>query len=98
MYCTKCGNKLRKTDKFCEKCGNNLNPQITNNNKTDPLNNKILFGAMGFLWPVAGLVLYIAEKDHEPELAKMAGLFALIRLPINFFIFIFYIFFILLSI
>ncbi len=93
MYCTKCGNKVSKSDKFCENCGNNLNPQsVIKQETSNPINanNKVLFGALGFISPVAGLVLYIANKDTEPEAAKMAGLFALIRIPINIIIYFFY--------
>ena len=96
MYCTKCGNKVSKNDKFCENCGNNLNPQpISNQEPTTPSNdnNKVLFGALGFISPAAGLVLYITNKDTNPEAAKMAGIFALLRIPINIIVWIFYIIF-----
>lgn len=29
MICSKCGQKVKKTDKFCSNCGNKLNPQHT---------------------------------------------------------------------
>jgi hypothetical protein len=92
MYCIKCGNKLGKDDKFCGKCGYNLN-QPTNPEPANGINNadhKVLFGVLGFISPIAGLVLYIATKDSEPEAAKTAGICALIRLPISIIMGIFY--------
>ena len=34
MFCSKCGNKVRNTDKFCPKCGNNLKTESTSEKET----------------------------------------------------------------
>ncbi len=60
---------------------NNLNPAV-------PVKEEYLFlwGLLGFFIPIAGFVLFLIWLKEKPKTAKSAGLGALIRTIITFFI------------
>ena len=97
--CLNCNNMAQDNVSFCPNCGsynliydNNQQyqnygqgpyPQNTysqNNVSTTP---SILWGIIGFLVPIAGLVLYIVWSKTSPNQAKAAGLGALISVIVS---------------
>ncbi len=99
MYCSNCGKEFGHDDKFCGNCGN-PNPKFTepvnevvksNSSFTDPNTEKILYGVVGFLAPVIGLILSLVTRKDKPEAAKVGLIVSIIRLAINF-IYLFFLF------
>ena len=76
-YCTNCGKEIDEKAVICVHCGcavANQTPEVQNGNDTNP----VLFGLLGALVPVAGLILFILWKNTSPKRAKAAGIGALI--------------------
>ena len=81
MFCTKCGAEAAEGVKFCPSCGTELNPKKTKNpTVSDDMDGvpPVLFGVLGAMVPVAGLVLWAIYKDSKAALAKASGLGAII--------------------
>lgn len=81
MFCTKCGAEVAEGVKFCPSCGTELNPKKPKNTTaTDDLDGvpPILFGVVGAMVPVAGIVLWAIYKETKAAVAKAAGIGALI--------------------
>ena len=95
MFCTKCGSKIEENAKFCENCGKEIS--ILDNTKNSNLDTNssvpsFVWGIVGALVPLAGLILYVSWKDTRPNDSKMAGICALVSFIVCFivnFIFIF---------
>ncbi len=83
MYCTKCGNKLSKEDKFCTKCGNEINidkvySEYTDSNNTNSLSIILgVFSLLMFWFPLVGIILGIGAivlaKKYKKENDKSSG-------------------------
>lgn len=78
MFCTKCGAKLPKDSKYCVECGVSINEdsnKVSNNTSSTP---SFVWAIVGFLVPVAGLILFIMWKEDRPKDSKVAGISALV--------------------
>ncbi|MBQ4031797.1 MAG: zinc-ribbon domain-containing protein [Bacilli bacterium] len=88
MYCRKCGNELKDNDKFCGKCGEpkavvNNNPTVDTTTPKENPNEKILYGALGFISPIVGLIVSLLSKKDKPEAAKVGIIVSCIRFAFN---------------
>ena len=79
-YCRKCGEIIDDEAVFCPKCGVQQMPFKTESPKDD---GSILWAILGFLIPIAGLILWAAWHDDRPESAKMAGWGALLSVILS---------------
>ena len=77
MFCSKCGKEVNDDAVVCVHCGCAIE-----NNKPSPANSNDApntgFAVLGFFIPLAGLILYLVNKETAPLKAKSAGKGALI--------------------
>lgn len=78
LTCPTCGNPVNQGALFCNKCGQKLSNAYVGNNvpyyQTNPQDAPSGgFAALGFFFPVIGLILYLVWKDSTPLKAKSAG-------------------------
>ncbi|QVK18662.1 zinc ribbon domain-containing protein [Mycoplasmatota bacterium] len=88
-YCSNCGKEVDRIQAVCLNCG-----VSTKQIRTGKDNGGFLWGLLGFLVPVAGLVIYLLWMDQKPKTAKAAGIGALISAILGVFIMIIYIIFV----
>ncbi len=69
MYCKNCGQRISDQVKVCPYCGYKIAKEIII--KEDD-SGSIGWGLLGFLIPIAGLILYLVWKDNKPKCAKRA--------------------------
>ena len=69
-YCRKCGEVIDDEAVICPKCGVQQSEFKTTASDDD---GSVLWLLLGFLIPVAGLILWIMWKDEKPRSARMAG-------------------------
>lgn len=75
MYCKNCGCSLPDDATKCENCGVVLSYGFEAG-KTNPVKEEkgsVLLGILGFMFPLIGLILYLAMMHSEPKKAKSAG-------------------------
>ena len=75
MYCKNCGCSLPDNATKCENCGAVLSYGFEAG-KTNPVKEEkgsVLLGILGFMFPLIGLILYLAMMHSEPKKAKSAG-------------------------
>lgn len=75
MYCKNCGCSLPDDATKCENCGAVLSYGFEAG-KTNPVREEkgsVLLGILGFMFPLIGLILYLAMMHSEPKKAKSAG-------------------------
>ena len=75
MYCKNCGCSLTDDATKCENCGAVLSYGFEAG-KTIPVKEEkgsVLLGILGFMFPLIGLILYLAMMHSEPKKAKSAG-------------------------
>ena len=75
MYCKNCGCSLPDDATKCENCGAVLSYGFEAG-KTYPVKEEkgsVLLGILGFMFPLIGLILYLAMMHSEPKKAKSAG-------------------------
>ena len=75
MYCKNCGCSLPDDATKCENCGAVLSYGFEAG-KTNPVKEEkgsVLLGVLGFMFPLIGLILYLAMMHSEPKKAKSAG-------------------------
>ena len=75
MYCKNCGCSLPDDATKCENCGAVLSYGFEAG-KTNPVKKEkgsVLLGILGFIFPLIGLILYLAMMHSEPKKAKSAG-------------------------
>ena len=75
MYCKNCGCSLPDDAIKCENCGAVLSYGFEAG-KTIPVKEEkgsVLIGILGFMFPLIGLILYLAMMHSEPKKAKSAG-------------------------
>ena len=69
-YCRKCGEFIDDEAVICPKCGVQQAEFRTAAPNDD---GSVLWLLIGFLIPVAGIILWIMWKDEKPRSARMAG-------------------------
>ncbi len=78
MYCQNCGEQIDDKVIVCSKCGAPVRKLVT---IEDAPNTG--FAALGFFFPLAGLILYLVWKDDMPLRAYSVGKGALIGLAVS---------------
>lgn len=76
MICPKCGLKLYGGEKYCPNCSHAMAIVRRKPDATD--RGGFGWGLLGFLVPIAGLVLFLVWRDEKPRSAKAAGIGALV--------------------
>lgn len=69
MYCKYCGEEIDDKALACEKCGHETGANLDIKNDA----HNAGFWILGFIIPIAGLILYLVEKDKHPLKAESAG-------------------------
>lgn len=88
MYCRKCGKQIDDGTAFCPFCGE---PQgAGGSTQQAPYQQAVVYDSgsfgwaiLGFLIPIAGLILWLAWIDVKPKSAKMAGVGALVSVILS---------------
>ena len=75
MYCKNCGCSLPDNATKCENCGAVLSYgfEAGKTNLVTEEKGSVLLGILGFMFPLIGLILYLAMMHSEPKKAKSAG-------------------------
>ena len=74
MYCSGCGNEVLPNAAVCLHCGQAVNAKPV---KQDD-KSSVGWWLLGFLIPLAGLILWLVWTDDSPKKAKSAGMGALV--------------------
>lgn len=59
MFCPKCGREIPDGSYTCNGCGANVGDK-----------GGFKYGFLGFLFPIAGVIIYYMLKDEEPNLSE----------------------------
>lgn len=87
-YCSKYGKEIMDEALICPECGcaQESIAQGKNVLQTKESSNNIGWSILGFLVPIAGLILYLVWKETSPAKAKAAGVGALIGFVVTIFL------------
>lgn len=93
-FCQHCGGEVHKDAVVCVHCGRTIQ-QLHHSSTLSSIQDEggFLWGLLGFLVPVAGLVIYLIWKDERPNNARSAGIGALVNVGIGIAVFLIYIIF-----
>ncbi len=72
-YCPKCGKKVSDETITCPNCGytpDKYSDIVDNNSDDGP---SLAWFILGFLFPIVGLILFLAKTDTTPMRARSAG-------------------------
>ena len=75
MYCSRCGEYQNGNEAYCQNCGAQLS--VGQGNTPDDRSSPG-FAALGFFFPLVGLILFAVFDSKQPRRAKSAGKGALI--------------------
>lgn len=75
-FCTNCGKELNSNQAVCLDCG--VAVRNTSSTVVDD-NGGFLWGLLGFLVPLVGLVLWLIWRDERPNTARAVGIGALVQ-------------------
>jgi uncharacterized membrane protein YvbJ len=89
--CSNCGASVSETDRFCQYCGSEFGNEKTSNTSFNTYGQRMqtaftdikddgsfVWGLIGFIMPMIGLILYLCWINTKPHNAKAAGIGALI--------------------
>ena len=76
-FCTHCGKEIMDAAVICPNCGCSTQANNTAVTGTPDAPNTGM-AVLGFFIPLAGLIIYLVNKDTKPQLAHSAGKGALI--------------------
>lgn len=85
MFCTKCGKEILDDAVICIHCGCS-----TQNEPAANQSGSIGMAILGFFIPLAGLIIWLVNKDSKPAMAKSAGTGALIGVIVSVVLVLFY--------
>lgn len=77
MYCNNCGNEIADAAVICVHCGCSVNQNRTTAVNTGDAPSTGM-SVLGFFVPLAGLIIWLLNKDTKPLMAKSAGKGAII--------------------
>ena len=80
MYCSRCGEYQNGNEAYCQNCGAQLS--VGQSNTPDDRSSPG-FAALGFFFPLVGLILFAVFDSKQPRRAKSAGKGALIGFIVN---------------
>lgn len=80
MYCSRCGEYQNGNEAYCQNCGAQLS--VGQGNTPDDRSSPG-FAALGFFFPLVGLILFAVFDSKQPRRAKSAGKGALIGFIVN---------------
>ncbi len=92
-YCKNCGNEIDEKAVICVKCGSEVKPE-----KKEEVGSTFIWGLIGFMVPVVGLILWLLWKDDYPKRSRSSGIGALVSTILSvvfvvlYFVFIFFMF------
>lgn len=72
MFCSHCGKEISDKAAVCIHCGKDVRPVITEDSAGCG------WWWLGFLIPIAGLLIWVTCSDTQPKRAKKAGMGALV--------------------
>lgn len=75
MYCKNCGKEIKEDALYCSNCGARQDPILPQKEET---NTDFWFSVLGFLIPLAGLIVFLVYEGKKPGQAKAAAKGALI--------------------
>jgi len=77
-YCPNCGTQVKENQNICQNCGENIN---FNQPETQPeeMGSTIGYAVLGFVIPLAGLILFLIWMEEKPKASRSAGLGALLN-------------------
>ncbi|MBQ7107939.1 MAG: zinc ribbon domain-containing protein [Clostridia bacterium] len=75
MFCKKCGKEILEEAVICIHCGCSVEDKKTVNTADAPSTG---MAVLGFFIPLAGLIIWLINKENKPLMAKSAGKGALI--------------------
>lgn len=94
MKCTRCGNQLSEHARFCESCGLPVNSiekpmfsditnasSVSDSTQQSPKIQRCASGiwvAIGIIFPIVGLILYLTKRQSYRSLSNKSGLGAII--------------------
>lgn len=86
-YCTNCGKPIDSNAQFCPECGARQNIPAARSepyqSRQEEDDGNILWGLLGFVVPIAGIILWALWMNDRPRCAKVAGIGALISIIIG---------------
>ena len=89
MYCRKCGKEINDGTAYCPYCGESQGAGAARPQQS-PYQQAMVYDSgsfgwaiLGFLIPLAGLILWLAWIDIKPKSAKMAGIGALVSVILS---------------
>ena len=79
-YCRKCGQPLEDNYKACPFCGTNVTERYERKQRRniEVDTNEVLWGILGFFFPLVGVILFFIWQEQRPMSAKYAGIGGLI--------------------
>lgn len=79
VHCRECGEMIAESAPTCPKCGakQKVGLNLSTETEIDKDPNTGL-NVVSFLWPIIGLILYIAYSETSPRRAKACGKWAII--------------------
>ena len=81
MFCKKCGKEILDEAVVCVHCGCSVEENKVTNTTVDAPSTGM--AVLGFFIPLAGLIIWLINKDAKPLMAKSAGKGALIGFIIS---------------
>lgn len=83
-FCSHCGKEIMDAAVICPHCGCTTNGNTIDNIVTEPNDAPNMgFAILGFLIPLAGLIIYLVCKDKTPLKAGSAGKGAIVGFITN---------------
>ncbi len=82
MYCKNCGEIIDDQAVICPKCGVAQTTLQKGTSLAD--HGGFLWGLLGFLFPLVGLILFLVWRDDKPLNARAVGIGALVSVIVGF--------------
>ena len=77
-YCLNCGKEVDNNQEYCMNCG----VALSKPKKEDK--GGFLWGLVGFLVPILGLIFFIIWREEKPKTSKAVGIGALVSVILYF--------------